>query len=276
MRAAGGTGQGSPRRGAVRRALRLLLPARAGRGRRAARPQPRSRRPGRHRRRRVVHDLAGGLADPAAGSLARQAGRHPRLLPPAGPGDGLQPAPGGQQDRPGGDDGRDRAVQGAWPCRVVRPSRAAGYVPAAQRGPAGQAAERSRDQARRRTDGGRGAGPAGLARRSGRGRAGGRARRPGAGVRRRDRRPQRAAQAPPGGPRGHGPAGHRVPGARRRPHPRGRRGRTEPARGDPAPPGQDHARRPHPPARGGQAGAASTQVAPCAPTCASTGSRSGR
>ena len=110
--------------------------------------------------------------------------------------------------------------------RLLRPSRPAGYVPAARRGPAGQAAEQPGDQARRRPDGGRGAGPARLARRSGRRRTGGRGRGPGARVRRRDRQPQRAAQAPPGGTRGHGPPGHRVPGAVRRPHARGRRGRT--------------------------------------------------
>ena len=217
MRAAGGAGQGPARRGAVRRALRPLLPARTGRGSGAAGPQPRTRRPGRHRHRGVVHDFAGGLADPPAGSFARQAGRHPRILPPAGSGGGLQPAPGGQQDRPGVDDGRDRAVQGAWPSGLLRPSRPARYVPAARRGAAGQAAEQPGDQARRRPDGGRGAGPARLARRSGRRRVhdGGRARGPGARVRRRDRQPQRAAQAPPGGTRGHGPPGHRVPGAGR-------------------------------------------------------------
>ena len=52
--------------------------------------------------------------------------------------------------------------------RLLRASRPAGYVPAARRGPAGQAAEQPGNPARRRPDGGRGAGPARLARRSGR------------------------------------------------------------------------------------------------------------
>ena len=55
-----------------------------------------------------------------------------------------------------------------WPSGLLRPSRPARYVPAARRGAAGQAAEQPRDPARRRPDGGRGAGPARLARRSGR------------------------------------------------------------------------------------------------------------
>ena len=52
--------------------------------------------------------------------------------------------------------------------RLLRASRPAGHVPAARRGPAGQAAEQPGDPAQRRPDGGRGAGPARLARRSGR------------------------------------------------------------------------------------------------------------
>ena len=77
-----------------------------------ARPRARPRRPLRRRRARGLHALRGAERDPAAGPQPRQAGRHPRLLQPRGPRPAVQPAPGGQQDRPGGDDRRDRALQG--------------------------------------------------------------------------------------------------------------------------------------------------------------------
>ena len=76
------------------------------------RPRARPRGPLRHRRARGLHAVRGAERDPAAGPQPRQAGRHPRLLRPRGPRPAVQPAPGGQQDRPGGDDRRDRALKG--------------------------------------------------------------------------------------------------------------------------------------------------------------------
>ena len=88
---------------------------RAGQGRShrgGPRPRARPRRPVRQRRARGLHALRGAERDPAAGAQPRQARRHPRLLRPRGPGPAVQPAPGGQQDRPGRDDRGDRLLEG--------------------------------------------------------------------------------------------------------------------------------------------------------------------
>ena len=77
-----------------------------------ARPRARPRGPVRRRRAGGLHALRGAQRHPAAGPQPRQARRHPRLLRPRRPGAAVQPAPGGQQDRPGRDDRRDRAVEG--------------------------------------------------------------------------------------------------------------------------------------------------------------------
>ena len=66
--------------------------------------------------------VRGAERHPAAGPQARQARRHPRLLRPRGPGPAVQPAPGGQQDRPRRDDRRDRAVEGQPGRRRARAS----------------------------------------------------------------------------------------------------------------------------------------------------------
>ena len=105
--------QGPARRGGLRRRLRQVLRAGQGRVQRdRARSRARPRGPLRHRRARGLHALRGAERDPAAGPQPRQAGRHPRLLQPRGPRPAVQPAPGGQQDRPGRDDRGDRALQG--------------------------------------------------------------------------------------------------------------------------------------------------------------------
>ena len=105
--------QGPARRGDVRRDLRPVLRTGEGRWRRhRARPWARPRGPVRRGRAGGLHAVRGAERHAAAGARARQAGRHPRLLRPRRPCAAVQPAPGGQQDRPGRDDRRDRALQG--------------------------------------------------------------------------------------------------------------------------------------------------------------------
>ena len=208
--------QGPARRGGLRRGLRPVL--RAGEGRAhgdGPRPRARPRRPLRHRRARGLHALRGAERDPAAGPQPRQAGRHPRLLRPRGPRPAVQPAPGGQQDRPGRDDRGDRALEG----QPGHPGREGNRVQIetdrlSYAGAAGPDLPAAGHEGRRRPVGRRAGGAAGLAqRRRGRGRQRGhRGRRGGAAppAHRRPRRAARGDQAAPGGAARAGAADRRV------------------------------------------------------------------
>ena len=112
-RAAGRACQGQAGRTGLRRDLRRILLAGAGR-RRGPRPWPwaRSRGSHRHGRTRGVHDVRGAQRDPAAGPRARQASGYPAVFRSAEPRPAVQPAPGGEQNRPRGADGRDRVLKG--------------------------------------------------------------------------------------------------------------------------------------------------------------------
>ena len=107
----------------VRRDLRRVLRPGADRRRGPrARPRARPRGPLRRRRPGELHALRGAERDPAGGSRPRHARRHQGVLRPRGHGPAVQPAPGGQQDRPRGDDRRDRASRRTAP--PTRPARA--------------------------------------------------------------------------------------------------------------------------------------------------------
>ena len=168
-RAARRVDQGPARRGDVRRDLRPVLRAGEGRWRRRrARSWARPRGPVRRGRAGGLHAVRGAERHPAAGARARQAGRHPRLLRPRRPCAAVQPAPGGQQDRPGRDDRRDRALQGQ-PGHPGRGQPGADRDrPAAQRGHAGRDLPAAGHEGGRRPVGRPAGGAAGLAQRRGR------------------------------------------------------------------------------------------------------------
>ena len=92
---------------------------------------------------------------PEQGHSPRQARRHEGLLRPGGHGPAVQPAPGGQQPRHGGDDRRDRAVQRPAVGHASRPAACSCHQPAAQPRQPGRARERPRARARHRAHRGR-------------------------------------------------------------------------------------------------------------------------